>query len=198
MPLPNSICELSTPSLIQKKTELFSVQKNPNKPISVTITELKIYVGICHYASVIHVPKVRDYWSTHHGFSPIHNALSLKRFEAIRAALHFNNNENMLPKTDLNFDRLFKLRSLVNYLNNQFNKILYSRDLSLDEQMCLLKQGIIENSTCTTNHTNGDTNCLCYVTLKVFHTTKKFILGKRMILDFAKLMTLILVLVEMW
>lgn len=79
---------------------MFSVQKNPNKPTHVTIPELKRYVGICVYTSVIQVPKVRDYWSTHLGFAPIYNALSQKRFEAIRAALHFNSNEDMLPRHD--------------------------------------------------------------------------------------------------
>ncbi|XP_029347808.1 piggyBac transposable element-derived protein 2-like, partial [Acyrthosiphon pisum] len=84
-------------------------------------------------------PKVRDYWSTHLGFAPIYNALSQKRSEAIRAVLHFNNNEDMLPRAYPNYDRLFKLRPLVSYLNNQFGKIPYSRDLSLDEQMCSTK-----------------------------------------------------------
>lgn len=86
-------------------------------------------------ASVIQVPKIRDYWGTHLGFAPIYNALSQKRFEAIRAVLHFNNNEDMLPRADPNY----KLRSLISYLNNQFGKIPYSRDLSLDEQMCSTK-----------------------------------------------------------
>jgi len=152
VPLPDNISQLSTPlqffslfftdefyTNIQKQTELFSVQKYPNKPIHVTIPELKRYVGICVYSSVIQVPKVRDYWSTHLGFAPIYNALSQKRFEAIRAVLHFNNNEDMLPRADPNYDRLFKLRPLVSYLNNQFGKIPYSRDLSLDEQMCSTK-----------------------------------------------------------
>lgn len=70
IPLSDNICQLTTPlqfftnelyEHIKKETEIFSVQKNPNKPIFVTITELKIYVGICVYSSVIHVPKVKNY-----------------------------------------------------------------------------------------------------------------------------------------
>lgn len=164
--LPDNISQLFTPlqffslfftdelyTNIQKEIKLFSVQKNPNKPIHVTIPYtiflycimllysyiLKRYVGICVYSSVIQVPKVRDNWSTHLGFVPIYNALRQKRFEAIRAALHFNYNDDMLPRSDPNYDRLFKLRPLVSYLNNQFGKIPYSRDLSLDEQMCSTK-----------------------------------------------------------
>lgn len=124
---------------IQQETVGFSIQKNSNKPIRVSITELKRYVGICVYSSVVKVPKVRDYWSTHLGFPHIYNILSQKWFEAIRAVLHFNNNENMLSRADPRYDRLFKLRPLINYLNDRFGKIPYSRNLSLDEEMCSTK-----------------------------------------------------------
>lgn len=46
---------------IKNESELYSAQKNPNKPFSVSIVELKRYVGICLYASVCYVPNVRDY-----------------------------------------------------------------------------------------------------------------------------------------
>jgi len=38
----------------------------------------------------------------------------------------------MLPRADPNYDRVFKPRPLNSYLNNQFGKIPYSRNLSLD------------------------------------------------------------------
>jgi hypothetical protein len=124
---------------IKTESELYSTQKNPNKPYSVSIVELKRFVGICLYASVCHVPNVRDYWSDYLGFSPIYEAMTQKRFEQIRQFLHFNNNEKMFPKDHVNHDRLHKIRPLVDYLNAKFSSIPYRRDLALDEQLCATK-----------------------------------------------------------
>lgn len=124
---------------IKNETNLYSTQKNSNKPINVTENELKRYIGICIYASVLHVPKVRDYWSIELGFSQIYKCMSRTRFEAIRSCLHFNDNSKLLPVTDINHDRLHKLRPLVDYLNNKFKSVPYRQDLSLDEQLCATK-----------------------------------------------------------
>lgn len=72
--LPQNILFLETPyqyfnyffddtllSLISNETNLYSAQKNPNKLISVNTTELRRFIGICMYGSVLHVPKRRDY-----------------------------------------------------------------------------------------------------------------------------------------
>lgn len=48
---------------LKYESELYSTQKNPNKPYTVSVVELKRYVGVYLYASVCHVPNVRDYWS---------------------------------------------------------------------------------------------------------------------------------------
>jgi len=124
---------------IKNETNLYSTQKNSNKPINVTENELKRYIGICIYASVLHVPKVRDYWSIELGFSQIYKCMSRTRFEAIRSCLHFNDNSKLLPVTDINYDRLHKLRPLIDYLNNKFKSVPYRQDLSLDEQLCATK-----------------------------------------------------------
>jgi len=45
----------------------------------------------------------------------------------------------MLEKEDIHYDRLYKIRPLIDHLNNKFNSIPYPRDLSLDEQLCATK-----------------------------------------------------------
>ncbi|XP_060870286.1 piggyBac transposable element-derived protein 3-like [Metopolophium dirhodum] len=62
-----------------------------------------------------------------------------KRFEEIRRFIHFNDNNKMLEKEDIHYDRLYKIRPLIDHLNNKFNSIPYPRDLSLDEQLCATK-----------------------------------------------------------
>jgi len=41
---------------IKEETELYAVQKNPDKPVTLIINEIKRYLGICIYASVLHGP----------------------------------------------------------------------------------------------------------------------------------------------
>lgn len=45
----------------------------------------------------------------------------------------------MLSSNDPNYDRLHKLRPLIDYLNNRFSSIPCKQDLSLDEQLCATK-----------------------------------------------------------
>ncbi|XP_050065754.1 piggyBac transposable element-derived protein 2-like, partial [Aphis gossypii] len=107
---------------IKEETELYAVQKNPNKPVTLSINEIK-----------------RDYWSAELGYPMIFNAMSRNRFELIKSVLHFNNNNNMLSSNDPNRDRLHKLRPLIDYLNNRFSSIPCKQALSLDEQLCATK-----------------------------------------------------------
>ncbi|XP_025407636.1 piggyBac transposable element-derived protein 2-like isoform X2 [Sipha flava] len=124
---------------IKEETELYSVQLNPNKPVTLSIDEIKRYLGICIYASVLHVPKIRDYWSVDLGFPLIYNTMSRNRFELIKSVLHFNNNATMLLPNNPNHDRLHKLRPIIDHLNNRFSSIPCKETLSLDEQLCATK-----------------------------------------------------------
>jgi len=103
------------------------------------MNELKRYIGILIYNSICVIPNIRDYWSDHLGISHIYKSLSQKRFEEIRRYLHFNDNSKILDRQHPNFDRLHKIRPLIDHLNDKFNSILYPRDLSLDEQICATK-----------------------------------------------------------
>lgn len=49
--------------------------------------------------------------------------MSLNRFEEIRRFIHFNNNNFALPKEHENHDGVFKIRPIVDYLNNKFCSI---------------------------------------------------------------------------
>lgn len=63
----------------------------------------------------------------------------INMFEIIRHFLHFNNNNTMLDKDNQNFDRLHKIRPLVNHLNSKFSIIQCRKCLSVDEQLCATK-----------------------------------------------------------
>ncbi|KAJ8928075.1 hypothetical protein NQ314_019389 [Rhamnusium bicolor] len=71
--LPADICEVDQPyqffsyfftkdilPYITELTNLFSVQVRPEKPANISEDEIKAFVGICIYMSVIHLPSTRS------------------------------------------------------------------------------------------------------------------------------------------
>ena len=62
------------------------------------------------------------------------------RFEKIRQYLHLNNRENMLPREDPNFDKLFKIQPLLDTLSATFREeYRQSKFVSIDEGMVKYK-----------------------------------------------------------
>ncbi|CAG4979435.1 unnamed protein product [Parnassius apollo] len=125
--------------LIRDETNLYSVQKDANKPINVTSQEIREFVGITYFMSIVHLPNVRMYWSEKYGYAHIRETMPLKRFEFLRQVLHFNDNSIMLPYGQPNSDRLYKIRPIIQKLNRNFGKVPLEQHLSVDEQMCSTK-----------------------------------------------------------
>ena len=78
--LPQSILELSTPyqffkyfftdeivSKIADETNLYSTQKNPNKPVDCTVYDIHKFIGICILSSLAPPTCVRDLWNDIYG-----------------------------------------------------------------------------------------------------------------------------------
>lgn len=143
--LPPEILHLDTPfevfsylftediiDLIRDQTNLYSVQKDTNKPINVTSQ----FIGIVYYMSIVRMPNVKMYWSEKINFAPIQETMPSKRFELLKQMLHFKDNSKMLPYEHVDSDRLYKIRPLIEALNNSFKKVPYEAHLSVDEQMC--------------------------------------------------------------
>ena len=118
--LPSQIMNLSTPysfftyffsddilQSIVDQSNLYSLQLNPNKPANITQQDLRKYLGICIYMSIVHMPRIRSYWSSNLGFAQVKEALSERKFDKIRQFLHFNDNSNILPRDNPNYDKLF-------------------------------------------------------------------------------------------
>ncbi|CAH4034244.1 unnamed protein product [Pieris brassicae] len=124
---------------IVEESNLYSVQKNVTKPLNLSETELRKFMAILIYMSVIKYPNVRLYWSNTVGFQPIKDIMTVNRFETIRRFLHFNNNEKHLPKEHPQHDRLHKIRPIISHLNEKFALVPMEQKLSIDEQMCATK-----------------------------------------------------------
>ena len=65
--------------------------------------------------------------------------MSANRFEKIKEFIQFGNNENALPFSDPQHDRLFKLRPVIEKLKERFQIIPFKECLSIDEQICATK-----------------------------------------------------------
>ncbi|CAG5056577.1 unnamed protein product [Parnassius apollo] len=103
-------------SHIVEEMHKFSVQKNPSKPFSTSVTELKKYIGICLLMGIAPLPHTRMYWETELGLPLIRNTMSVNQFEKIRQYLHFNDNTTQSPAGIATHDRLHKIRPVLETL----------------------------------------------------------------------------------
>ncbi|CAG5033934.1 unnamed protein product [Parnassius apollo] len=119
--LPNETLESKTPyqafsylftddivDLIRDETNLYNVHKDANKPINVTSQEIREFVGITYFMSIIHLPNVRMYWSEKYGYAHIRETMPLKR----RIHDDTENTEKLLSSADF---RLEIAETLVRY-----------------------------------------------------------------------------------
>ncbi|CAH2088754.1 unnamed protein product [Euphydryas editha] len=149
---PLEISELETPYqcfmyffdevFIQKivdQTNLYSTQKDPNNSVIYNVSDMKKFFGILLYMSVQKFPSTRSYWSPTFGYGPISCCMPVNKFEKLKLSLHFQNNDTHKPVGHPEHDRLFKIRPVIEHLNEKFSSIPMEQRLSVDEQMCATK-----------------------------------------------------------
>lgn len=124
---------------ICEETTRYSVQVDPSKPCQLSLADLKKYIGICTFMSVVHLPNCRDYWHPVIGNQCVIDTMSINSYENIRKNLHFNNNDNIVPREDVGHDRLHKIRPVLEGLRQRCLSIPMEECLSLDEQICSTK-----------------------------------------------------------
>nr|CAI5843713.1 unnamed protein product [Callosobruchus analis] len=104
--------------------------------------ELQAFFGMLLIMGFHTLRSLRLYWSTDQNFhvSRISSIMSQKRFLHILRYLHLNDNDVMPQRGNDRFDRLYKVRPLVDILNERFSS-LYApyRELSIDESMVAFK-----------------------------------------------------------
>ena len=123
---------------ILSETNLYINQKERN--ISpVTREELLGFLGINLVMAYHKLPSWTDYWKNDQDLCVlfISATMTRNRFAEILSNLHVNDNLN-IPEG--NKDKLYKLRPLIEAINNKYRKLYnVSRRLSVDESMILFK-----------------------------------------------------------
>ena len=104
----------------------------------VTIEELKAFFGFSILMGINHLPSIDDYWSRdpHYHYAPIADRISRQRFRDISRYLHFVDNDHLAPRGDPSYDRLGKIRPLIEHLNERFETVYNpSQNVAVDEAM---------------------------------------------------------------
>lgn len=104
----------------------------------ITLPELKAFFGILIFMGFHPLPSMKLYWSNDENFhiERIARIMPLKRYLYILRHLHLNDNSKMPERGSDKFEKLYKLRPLLNHLKETFPKLYTpSRNLSIDESM---------------------------------------------------------------
>ena len=105
------------------QTNLYATQKH--KPFTPTnVKEIKSFIAVNFLMGIKTMPSYKDYWSSDPMLRDpyISNIMTLKRFQWLLANFHLNDNSQMPSRDDPNFDKLYKLRPLLDGLNQQYSK----------------------------------------------------------------------------
>ena len=118
------------------QSNIYALQKNPNKPLNLDRIELEQWLGLCV------LPKDRMYWSTQLGSlrDIAAEVMSDNRWEEIKSNFHMVDNSlldaNPIPK----LDKLFQVRPVVNNLRAKFQHLPMTQTLTFDEQLAPFKK----------------------------------------------------------
>lgn len=104
---------------ICEQTLIYSVQKDPARPFEIQPTQLKKYLGILIFKSIVKMNNRRNYWCKTIGHPIVMDVMGVNKFEEIKKYLHFNDNSTVLPVRDPNHDRLHKIRPVIDHLQKK-------------------------------------------------------------------------------
>ena len=115
-------------NLIVNQSNLYSVQKDLNKPLNLNQIELEQCLGICFYFSIFKISSTKLHWPTCMSQDKITSLMTRDRFQQIKSNFHLVDNSKKDPK-----DKLFKIKPLVEYLKKKFKNTQMIEELSIDE-----------------------------------------------------------------
>ena len=121
-PLELFLCMIGseTFSKICEESNRFLFQMNKERVKPVTIEELRRFVGILMYMSLVKLPQRRMYWSSQLCQENIANYMTCNRFEEILMIFHLSDNELQPKPRSSNYDRLYKVRVFLSSLQESF------------------------------------------------------------------------------
>ena len=105
---------------------------------NITVEELKAFLGFLVLMSINSLPTLKDYWKcdpTYH-FAPIASRISRDRFLEVSRYLHFVDNDTLEPCESPSYNRLGKVRPLINHFTDKFKEeYMPHKQVAVDEAM---------------------------------------------------------------
>lgn len=95
-------------------------------------------LGFAVVMSVVKLRSLSDYWNSNHILhcSAIAGKITRERFRVISRYLHFVDNNSLVPRGLPGYDRLGKVRPMLEKITKQFQKVYnLQRDVAIDEAM---------------------------------------------------------------
>ena len=127
-------------------TSRLSPKSRFHRWVDVTGAEIRAFLGLIVSMGVIVIDYLEDYWSTDCMYKlPFYSAVMKKeRFCLILSFLHLCNNEDQVPQGQPGHDPIFKIRSFVDRLQENFKMCLRTQRQS----GCRRSHGCLERSPC--------------------------------------------------
>lgn len=136
--------QLWSADLLEKlafETNLYATQsEKAYKPT--TVEEIEIFLALNLVMGIKKSPSYRDYWSS---APDLHDAyismfMPLKRFSWLLSNIHLNDNNCMPAKNSPNYDKLYKIRPLLDIMKRNFQENYRpSEKIAIDESMVKFK-----------------------------------------------------------
>ena len=93
------------------------------------------FVGIFIQMGILKYPQYRMYWSPQTRTPIIADVMGLTRFENLKRFFHLNDNEEMPARGSHDFDRLYKVRPLIDSVLSSCREIPQEEKQPIDEQL---------------------------------------------------------------
>lgn len=125
---------------IVEETNNYAMQKGSKNWNPITPEEVRVFIGIMIFMGIHRLPSTDHYWSSDPALRVdiIADTMTIKRFKKILENIHFNDNSTQVPRSDPAYDKLHKIRPIVDMLNSIIsNTNIYkpSSFISVDESM---------------------------------------------------------------
>ncbi|CAN2391880.1 RING [Pristimantis euphronides] len=109
-----------------------------NQWTPVDAVELRKFWGLTLYMGLVKKPTIRAYWSTDllYHTSLFRVVMPRTRYEAIQKFIHYNDNSQCPSRDDPQYDRLYKIRPVLEHFNAKFAQAYTpEKNISIDESL---------------------------------------------------------------
>jgi hypothetical protein len=134
-----SLFGVDTIQLILQETNRLHFKQSGRTP-PILEREIRQFLGITMYMSVVSLPDRRMYWAKDYRVDIIADIMTRDRFEEILRLLHFSNSDLQPASDSCGYDKLYKIRAVLDSIGAHFMEFVdFEPHLSIDEQMVPFK-----------------------------------------------------------